>query len=65
MCKVLAKASYCSMWDASYAPFCFCASEKLTVSDTALFAVSFFIINAAIFLKIIINRITGVNERQY
>ena len=65
MCKVLAKASYCRCSDASYAPFCFCASKEITVSDTALDAVSFFIINAAIFLKIIINRITGVKEKLY
>lgn len=65
MCKVLAKASYYRCSDASYAPFCFCASKELNVSDTAFVAVSFFIINAAIFLKIIINRITGVNKKKY
>ena len=65
MCKVSAKASYCSMWDASYAPSCSCASESLTGLDTAFAAVSFFIINSAIFLKIIINRIAIFNEKQY
>ncbi len=65
MCKVLAKASYRCSSDASYAPCYCCASKELTVSDTALDAVSFFIINAAIFLKIIINRITGKILKQY
>ena len=65
MCKVSNKASYCRYRDASFAPFCFCASDKLTVLDTAFGAVSFFIIYAAIFLKIIINRITGVKKKQY
>ncbi|MEE1239506.1 MAG: hypothetical protein UHO61_06240 [Acutalibacteraceae bacterium] len=65
MCKVLAKASYCSMSDASYAPCYCCASKGLTVLDTAFAAVSFFIVNSAIFLKIIINRITIVKEKQY
>lgn len=65
MCKVLAKASYYRCSDASYAPCYFCASKELTVSDTAFAAVSFFIINAAIFLKIIINRIAGVNKKKY
>ena len=65
MCKVLAKASDRCSSDASYAPCYCCASKELTVSDTALDAVSFFIINAAIFLKIIINRITGKILKQY
>lgn len=65
MCKVLAKASYCGCSDASYAP-CYCrASNGIAVSDTALAAVSFFIINAAIFLKIILNRITVVKKKPF
>ncbi len=65
MCKVLGKASYFCPSDASNAPCYCCASGTLTLSDTALAAVSFFIINAAIFLKIILNRITGVKEKLY
>lgn len=65
MCKVLDKASYCCQSDATKAPCYCCASQICLSGDTVLTAVSFFIINAAIFLKTIINRIIGIKEKMY